>query len=45
MHQPNKPSYFIKVNSDLKIHCDYSTEEIGIAKKCILNGLSKPPNY
>ncbi len=29
----------------LNIYCPYSNDEIVIAKKCILNRLSKPPNY
>jgi hypothetical protein len=35
----------VKVSADLKIHCKYSKEEIAIAKKCLLNNLTKPPNY
>ena len=29
----------------INVYCPYSTEEIVIAKMCIVNKLSKPPNY
>lgn len=35
----------MKVCSDIHVRGDYSVEEIGIAKKCILNDLQYPPNY
>jgi hypothetical protein len=29
----------------IRVQCQFSAEEIFIAKKCIANKLSKPPNY
>lgn len=46
IHKPALPYRIFKLLSlALNVHCEFSTEEIGIAKKCIANQLSKPPNY
>lgn len=37
--------HFLKLLSNLKIHCEYGEKEILLAKKCVINKLSQPPNY
>lgn len=39
------PYHFVKICADVNVRGDYSVDEIGIAKKCILNDLQYPPNY
>jgi hypothetical protein len=37
--------HFLKLLAPLKIQCDYGEKEILLAKKCVVNKLSQPPNY
>ena len=45
LKKPPQPYHFVKVCADINVQGDYSVDEIGIAKKCILNDLQYPPNY
>lgn len=36
---------FLKLLGNINIHCEYSHKEILLAKKCVINNLTQPPNY
>ena len=36
---------FLKVLASVGLECEYGEREILLAKKCVLNKLSQPPNY
>ena len=37
--------HFLKLLGSLQLECEYGEKEILLAKKCLLNKLSQPPNY
>jgi hypothetical protein len=43
--RPAQRQHFLKLLGAVKLECEYGEKEILLAKKCLLNKLTQPPNY